>query len=144
MFNHERVMVIMGIPEASGLRKCCLGLGRFHFCFQPTTTTTIIIPSAAPPPPSPKMSSVEQIEAELKLVHQRLELARKKKEEEERAVAEEARRVKEAAERKAREEAEAVAREEKARAMEWMAEAVKKQHVLAVLSVLQRICCRKL
>jgi hypothetical protein len=133
MFDHERVTVTVGVPEAGGLCKCCLGLGSFHFCFQPTTTTIIITPSAAPPPPSPKMSSVEQIEAELELV-QRLEQVRKKKEEEERAAAEEAWRVREATEWKAREEAEATAKEEKAKAAERMAEAERKQHALAAVA----------
>jgi membrane protein involved in colicin uptake len=67
------------------------------------------------------MSTVEQMEHKLEVMRQNLTAARKKKEEE-------AWRAKEAAERKMKEEAEAQAREEKAKAVEWMAEAARKQH----------------
>jgi hypothetical protein len=74
------------------------------------------------------MSTVEQMEREFKAMCQKLELARKKKEEEERVTAEEARRAKEATEWKAKEEAEALVREEKAKAAH-------KQHELAAVAM---------
>jgi hypothetical protein len=41
-------MVTVGVPEAGGLRKCCLGLGSFHFFFQPTTITITISRATTP------------------------------------------------------------------------------------------------
>jgi cation transport ATPase len=139
MFDRERVTVTVGVLEAGGLRKCCLGLGSFHFCFQQTTIT--IIDHRATTPLSKNMSTVEQMEREFEAMRQKLEMARKEKEEEERAK-EEARRAKEATERKAKEEAEAVAREEKAKATERMAENARRQHALAVVATAEAGACR--
>jgi hypothetical protein len=82
MFDRERVSVTVGVPEA--VRRPVayvrlLGLGSFHFFFQPTTTPITISRAITPSFSMSSHESVEQMERDFEEMGRKLELAQKRR-----------------------------------------------------------------